>query len=373
MKHNILLICLLSLGIAACTTPEKTVDEEFIYDIHFETECKGKISDSVGDIKLVLLESNAEAVVSSVAQVFTTEDGIVIYDDDEQKILRFDTTGHFVKQIGRQGQGSEEYVNISNIDLLGNQLCMADMESKTLVLDWKSNRINKLANSFGDQIAMVDTNTYVVYNSFKTDNVKSHLTFYDPWWNVLKDTFDIEISSGYQFEPLIKFYRKNRQLFFIPLFGNSIYEVKSCGCQPYICFKFVNYQMPPIKKLQELADGGQALFDFMKDDDVYIHGFEPKENDKWLYVRFWTGKRTYVGFYNSHIGSCFYQETTGKQNDLFLYWVKGVFKDYFVSPVYFSELTESVELQNNQTVKDFISSHKNADEDDKVLVYWRFK
>lgn len=364
IKTDIVSIIIIALITSCSQTRENPIS------INFTNETNTNLLDSVAEMKIILLENNEDALMSCIDQVFYHDGNFIIYDEDEQIITKYDSTGKFLLKYGEEGQGPEEYTSTSNIDIFNNKICFSDFESKTLVFDLNNAKFLTSFNYLGDQIAFSDDNGYIVYNDMETESNNKNLTFYNSNLEKNKDTIDIVISSGYKFNPIGKFFRFKDIIYCFPTLNNTIYSIQNNCCKPYETIGFGKYQMPDKRELSRLGTG-ENYKKFMATDDKFIHGFEPIINEKYIAVRFWTAKRTFIGFINKCTRNQYFHETTKKQAGNFMYWIKGSFDDHFISPMTIEDLKTSQELGGNALVKDFLG--KNEDEDSMVLVIWKLK
>jgi hypothetical protein len=58
---------------------------------------------------IVPLETTEGAFIREISKLYITEDHILVFDSEGTKLLLFDREGHFIRQIGVQGEGPEEY------------------------------------------------------------------------------------------------------------------------------------------------------------------------------------------------------------------------------------------------------------------------
>lgn len=71
------------------------------------------LSKIVKDVEFVTLESTAESFFSSTSRIQITKSYILIGSDPDKRLLLFDRSGKFLRQIGRTGQGPGEYISPS--------------------------------------------------------------------------------------------------------------------------------------------------------------------------------------------------------------------------------------------------------------------
>ena len=67
------------------------------------------LSQIATDIQYIPLETNEECLITTVSQIFTFKDKIIVFDDRQKNIYLFEATGKFLRTIGKKGVGPGEY------------------------------------------------------------------------------------------------------------------------------------------------------------------------------------------------------------------------------------------------------------------------
>jgi len=76
-----------------------------------EDEREFPLSNIVKDVEFVQLESTIDSYFSLITSYIVTDHFILIATQVEKRVLLFERSGKFLRQIGRQGQGPGEYLN----------------------------------------------------------------------------------------------------------------------------------------------------------------------------------------------------------------------------------------------------------------------
>lgn len=66
-----------------------------------------------------------------------------ITDSKGDGVFKFDKDGHFIRQISSRGQGAEEYINISDIDLYQDQISFCNGANNILYFDLEGNFLKR--------------------------------------------------------------------------------------------------------------------------------------------------------------------------------------------------------------------------------------
>ena len=110
-KNNLFIACLLFLF--ACTNQEKSIIHLDVIDIEhsFQNLARLKISDFGKTIRYIPLETTDDGLVGKNPVFKVLRNYIVV--ESQRRCLLFDkNNGSFITQIGRIGQGPDEYSNV---------------------------------------------------------------------------------------------------------------------------------------------------------------------------------------------------------------------------------------------------------------------
>ena len=127
MNTNIVLLFCALFFLSACTSkPSSSVTieddtlpvEETFKEIDLANNLKdcGKpllLSDIVKGVEYVKLETQDSILVGDIKQLKRTEKFVFIYSRNQNHVMMFDTSGRFIRKIGRVGQGPGEVTNIN--------------------------------------------------------------------------------------------------------------------------------------------------------------------------------------------------------------------------------------------------------------------
>ena len=126
MKLDYIALFLVLFFLAACGSKSSSLDmvddnalpaEETFKDIDLANNLKdcGKpllLSDIVKDVEYVKLETQDNILIGDIKQLKRTEKFVFIYSRNQNHVMMFDTSGKFIRKIGRVGQGPGEIANI---------------------------------------------------------------------------------------------------------------------------------------------------------------------------------------------------------------------------------------------------------------------
>lgn len=120
--HRILPTILLIIC-TACKTGNDASDQVIIkYNIEQGIKQKKQIylSEIANDIGYIPLETKKECLVADIQNIEFTSARILILDDMDQ-IMLFDTSGKFLRRIGKKGKGPDEYLTASRVRISENK------------------------------------------------------------------------------------------------------------------------------------------------------------------------------------------------------------------------------------------------------------
>lgn len=66
-------------------------------------------------VSYVALETKEESFIGNIKTFIVADSCYIIFDNKRQAILRFDSKGHFINQIGKRGSGPDEYTKFNEI------------------------------------------------------------------------------------------------------------------------------------------------------------------------------------------------------------------------------------------------------------------
>lgn len=121
MKDFYLSLIVSSLLLCNCTHRKNEYqnlsDMEVIPITDFDTNY-GRFSDFAEEIEMIPLEFTDKSILGEVKKIVLSEDFIFVMEQNNNEgIYTFDRNGNFLHQIGRRGQGPEEFVDLSDFSI----------------------------------------------------------------------------------------------------------------------------------------------------------------------------------------------------------------------------------------------------------------
>ncbi|MGL5682814.1 MAG: 6-bladed beta-propeller [Marinifilaceae bacterium] len=148
MELRRILINITIIGCVLISCSDQVANNEKVETIDFNNQIPSSslsISDMVGEIRYIQLETNEECLVSTIMDLKIFDNRLLIVDIDNDVFL-FDTSGMFVNKIGQRGRGPEEYfaVYASFIDKEDKRIGIVDYE-KILYFNYDGEFLNSLS------------------------------------------------------------------------------------------------------------------------------------------------------------------------------------------------------------------------------------
>lgn len=257
------------------------------------------IKDDVKQIEYIPLETTNESLISNPLALCMNQDYIFVYNGKNNKILQFDRTGKFIKQIASYGNGPGEYrsVSVLAIGKDNDQLYIFQYGETPLVYSFEGAFIGK------DSSLMQSSGMVALPNEKKALKgiVMSPITI-SPWLVALQDQngsiidsitpFPQSVDREVCYMKEISFSpTKDGALAFTPC-NDTIYRVSEKGIIPTCVLNRENNDgyytsIADISKLQ--SSGG---------DDSDIHVFDFFETKYFYYFRVYKGEDIYIQRYS---------------------------------------------------------------------------
>ncbi len=223
-----------------------------ILSIGFHENAVFKYSDIFDNISFIKLETNEHCLIGNISKLIALDNYFIIMDINNDNVLVFDTSGHFVNRIGRKGLSEPEYIHTDDIayDKHTDAVLILDRDGKKILrykIDGTFIDSIKL-NWWTSAINVVDYDRYLLYipNTIQSD--KKQLDYYFYLINSKGQTIDqlLPNAKTVQFShagghSLSSYGNKT---VFSPFRSSNIYEISGDSIKPKYYLDFGNYNMP---------------------------------------------------------------------------------------------------------------------------------
>lgn len=178
----------LALTVASCTSkePEGNLDlDKVAYKVELPDHSDStniKYSELFSDVKYIHLDAPCDdAIVGSISKIMITNDNeLVVLDcgqENKQKIVRFDSEGHFLNKIGENGHGPNEYTTITNAayDPFENQIIVYDWGSQKYKFYSLEGKMTKSLNvKYTGIFEVLDKDHFIFFDNYAGFNDKDN-------------------------------------------------------------------------------------------------------------------------------------------------------------------------------------------------------
>ncbi len=251
MKTYILAISLI-LIFASCK--QKNDSLPFI-DIDIKKTGEFALSEIADSVKLIPLETREECLISTIRKVkFSSE---YVYVSESQRLLQFNLSGKFIRQISKTGRGPGEFRAISDfcIDPNNENLYIISF-NKILRFNAKGQLLQEFSiQGFPEQIIKLDSSIWINIAEFavKQTDGKSHniskLIKLDSTLNPIDSTIvnDVGLIQGFSFiNPSASYFSSagDRNYFYYPsvliepVVRDTLFHIENDKLIPAIKFNF---------------------------------------------------------------------------------------------------------------------------------------
>ena len=248
-KHNLIWVVFV-LIICACSSSQKGM-ESSVNTVSIDiSNCEEldfrKFFDSV---KYVPLETNEDVLIGEITKMYLTNEHIIIFDQKTMKIFLFGIDGKFIRNIGKKGEGPDEYLFINDIQFDEKHMLILAHErfrNSIYTYDLSGNLLDKT------QEALISFNSFSkteegfwVYSCFSNKNPEHYnlMLLTSDLQSIKKQFFSQKEFVNVTFLPTFMNDEHGRLFFYYPS-SNIIYEISGTDVTPYLQVDFGNKTMP---------------------------------------------------------------------------------------------------------------------------------
>ncbi len=230
-------------------------------------------------VDIIPLETTEECLLSEINKIEFYKNRIYISDRANAKIFVFTPEGKYLKSIGRQGMGPNEYSFLGDFTFIGDSIAIQDRSQRKYIL---YNLYDDLCrevfyDAFHVEIVSFDNIAYFIANNWPTDY--GDFNFYKYDFNSGKtlsygmpfDNSKID-KSGYGLKRHVSQCFDESTLIF-PL-NDTIYTLKKDSVYPSYVVHFTSRNLP-----EEIDVGREQLYRFVR-QNKYLKGVEYLQNSK---------------------------------------------------------------------------------------------
>jgi hypothetical protein len=129
MKMKQMLLALLVCLLASCGGgSQKTSDEMTI-----SMKTNVPVEELVKDATLIPLETTDDCLLGDLEKIYESDGRLYILDMNRTTVFVFDISGKFLYKIERRGQGPEEYLEVSDFDVMDGVIYVLSRVNKRIL------------------------------------------------------------------------------------------------------------------------------------------------------------------------------------------------------------------------------------------------
>lgn len=216
---------------------EKEVDVPLV--LFQETGTISTLHDAVESVQIIRLENN-DAVFGSINDVFVVDGDYYIVDNENQRLLRYDSEGRFICEFGRRGRGPGEFNNLLNVQIHKDTVIIYSVPEMTELLYDKNGNylLTRTEEIHGVQFFHWD-NGILAFHGYGTSNCK--LTFWENGKHMDYFPYTTKVVSFLDKRPV--FSEDESSVFIRDPFEKTIFRFAQGKMVPWISFDFGPYSI----------------------------------------------------------------------------------------------------------------------------------
>jgi hypothetical protein len=208
-------------------------------------------------IEYVPLETDTSCLIQRISNIYLTDS--LIFVSDNNRLLKFDKKGKFIKQIGTKGRGPGEYPSLGNFLVDGDKREIFVLTNRmVLVYDFNGNFKRDFKIDFPCRQFILNKGSEIIFHSFnlsfpRTDTVYSWYVT-DRTGTILKKIRNtLPRSNKGVAVPISPLYMHDNTPHFMEFGIDTLYTYDINEKIPYAIFHLGNLKFPPDPTMSEAA------------------------------------------------------------------------------------------------------------------------
>lgn len=198
-------------------------------------------SDALKEIDLTILDEST-CLLGSALSMYSAGENYILVDKMNGRISRFSGEGNFLNEIGRKGNGPQEYLDMTNVQVSSDTLVVFSYPDKILRYNVNGDFISENRSVQLGQSSFIGKNgsvfTYHGYSTltpyrlvaYDSDNTETGYLPYDCKVLTLTLGNDMFCSCG-------------DEIYMLDSYSPSVYKIDDEGCTEFISFDFGKYSI----------------------------------------------------------------------------------------------------------------------------------
>ena len=178
LRDIVIIVIFLTFGYVyiSCSGNKSSISNDIeIINIDYKniTSEKLYIDEFVEDSKILLLEANDNCLIAEISKIIINDNRIYIVDQNLKAIFLFDMNGKFLKKINAIGRAGNEYLGITDVEIINEKLFIFDHMTGKL-LSYRKDDFSFLSSQFinsiwGNNILNINDNLFFINNRSGSD------------------------------------------------------------------------------------------------------------------------------------------------------------------------------------------------------------
>lgn len=234
------------------------------------------MSSFCSEFKLIFLEVNGQSLIGDISAIYIKGNNIYVLDSRISKSLFvFDLEGNFIRKIGQTGNGPGEYIRPScfTINKNDSSIYIVDNSQKKIIKYSSSGNFIKDIQCENNVVSIVcqDNNIYLKHQPFfeknkylisKINESGKIKNTYLPFPQNSKGYLGGLLTYGYSFVSLVDAHK------FIKPFGDNVYEIRNNNITSFISINSSNcVNEKDVKRFIDLEKQNLHGYDYIKETD----------------------------------------------------------------------------------------------------------
>jgi len=219
-----------------------------------------RLSDIATDVQYVVLETNENCLIDKYPKYYFSDS--IIFVNNRDHILKFSSSGRFIKKIGSPGRGPGELEHIQMVSLIPEKRIFAVHSSGRLTyFSYDGALIKSVSIPYDISFVKVRNDfSYLECNRGGIESEKFSFILKDEKGNILssKKNYNIWKNSTGQatvvgmtnYEPL---YSYHNALFFKTVYNDTVFTIKNNRIVPEYFIDLGKYKLPDNKVLEQFS------------------------------------------------------------------------------------------------------------------------
>lgn len=181
--------------------------------------------------KVLPLETCSNSIINNISQIYFGDDVIYIFDESQQKILCFDIhSGSFVRQIGNQGKGPNDYIYLTCIffDVHEQLLYAHDLaQHKMFVFEENGNLLETIKTEYGFKSFCKIDSSFWVWSCYEQNNTEGKYNLLE-LCDKLTDLISKHFPTNNFFDrrdPMYCFSTNDDKIYFVHGYNPQLYQI----------------------------------------------------------------------------------------------------------------------------------------------------